>query len=194
SSSMNSFRSRFASAVVLAGAAFCASRVVIAQSAPPRELPLQHAPQPTTADIPPADLMTRLYIFSDDSMQGRRVGTEGHRRSTAYIEREVRRLGLVPAGDSGGYFQNLPVFERTLVAGQTLSAGGDTFKPWVDFLPRDNGPTAPPLSNVPVVFGGLWGDTATMISPAGAAGRFIVIAVPDGSDGKPQWQVNRPLL
>lgn len=167
--------------------------VVSAQNAP-RELPLKHAPQPTSAEITPADLMTRLYIFSDDSMQGRRVGTEGHRRSTAYIEREVRRLGLVPAGDSGGYFQNLPVLERTLAAGQTLSAGGATFKPWVDFLPRDNGPSVRQLSDVPVVFGGVWGDTATMISPAGAAGRFIVIAVPDGPDGKPQWQVNRPLL
>ncbi|HEY7234532.1 MAG TPA: M28 family peptidase [Gemmatimonadaceae bacterium] len=164
-----------------------------AQSAP-RELPLKRAPQPTSAEITPADLMTRLYIFSDDSMQGRSVGTEGHRRSTAYIEREVRRLGLVPAGDSGGYFQNLPVFERKLLAGQTLSTAGATFEPWVDFLPRDNGPTVRPLSDVPVVFGGVWGDTATMISPAGAAGRFIVIAVPDGPDGKPQWQVNRPLL
>ena len=184
------FRSTSIVLIVFGTVAPC---LLSAQNAPP-ELPLKHAPQPTAAEITPADLMTRLYIFSDDSMQGRRVGTEGHRRSTAYIEREVRRLGLVPAGDSGGYFQNLPVFERTLVAGQTLSAGGDTFKPWVDFLPRDNGPTARPLSNAPVVFGGVWGDTATMISPAGAAGRFIVIAVPDGPDGKPQWQVNRPFL
>src|SRR5205823_1065645 len=69
-----------------------------------RELPLKRAPQPTTADITPADLMTRLYIFADDSMMGREVGSEGHLKSTAYIEREVRRLGLVPAGDSGGYF------------------------------------------------------------------------------------------
>jgi len=187
-------RVRFRStSIVLIALGIVAPRLVSAQNAP-AELPLKHAPQPTSAEITPADLMTRLYIFSDDSMQGRRVGTEGHRRSTAYIEREVRRLGLVPAGDSSGYFQNLPVFERTLVAGQTLSAGGDTFKPWVDFLPRDNGPTARPLSNVPVVFGGVWGDTATMNSPPGAAGRFIVIAVPDGPDGKPQWQVNRPLL
>jgi hypothetical protein len=155
------------------------------------ELPLKHDPQPTTAQVTPADLMTRLYIFSDDSMQGRRVGTEGHRRGTAYIEREVRRLGLVPAGDSGGYFQNLPVFERTFAAGQTLNVNSATFKPWADFLPRDNGPTARTLSGAPVVFGGVWGDTATMISPTAAPGKFIVIAVPDGPDGKPRWQVNR---
>ena len=168
-------------------------RLVSAQSGT-HELPLKHDPQPTTANITPADLMTRLYIFADDSMQGRRVGTEGHRRGTAYIEREVRRLGLAPAGDSGGYFQNLPVFERTLAATQTLNVGGTSFRPWIDFLPRDNGPSARPFTAAPVVFGGTWGDTATMIAPETATGKFIVIAVPDGPDGKPRWQVNRVLL
>lgn len=159
-----------------------------------RELPLKHAPQPTVAAITPADLMTRLYIFSDDSMQGRQVGTEGHRRGTAYIEREVRRLGLIPAGDSGGYFQNLPVFERTLATGQKLSVGGSTFEPWVDYLPRDNGPAARDVTGATVVYGGVWGDTSTMIPPALAVGKFIVMIVPDGPDGKPAWQVNRPAL
>lgn len=192
---MNLFCSRLAYAVVTAGAAaFFVAAVAPAQSAPTRELPLKHAPQPTSPDITPADLMTRLYIFSDDSMQGRRVGTEGHQRATAYIEREVRRLGLVPAGDSGGYFQNLPVFERTLANGQTLSSGATTFKPWVDYLPRDNGPHVRSLNDSPVVFGGFWGDTARMISPAAAANRLIVIAVPNTPDGKPQWQVNRAQL
>jgi hypothetical protein len=167
-----------------------APRIASAQ----RELPLKHAPQPTAPAITPADLMTRLYIFSDDSMQGRQVGTEGHRHGTAYIEREVRRLGLVPAGDSGTYFQNLPVFERTLAPGQKLSVGGSTFEPWVDYLPRDNGPAARDVNNTPVVYGGVWGDTATMISPAQAAGKFIVIVVPDAPGGKPAWQVNRPAL
>ena len=33
--------------------------------------PEKHAPQPTSQAITPGDLMTRLYIFADDSMQGR---------------------------------------------------------------------------------------------------------------------------
>ena len=181
---------RFAAALIALGA----PRLLLAQSSPTRDLPLHRTPEPTAAAITPADLMTRLYIFSDDSMQGRRVGTEGHRRGTAYIEREVRRLGLVPAGDSGGYFQNLPVFERTLAGGQSLTVGGNTFKPWIDYLPRDNGPTARDFSGAPVVYGGVWGDTATMISPAQAAGKFIVLTVPNAPDGTPRWQVNRPAL
>jgi hypothetical protein len=73
-------------------------------------LPLKHAPQPTTPAISAADLMTRLYIFADDSMMGREVGTPYNLEGTAYIEGEVRRMGLVPAGDSGTFFQNLPIF------------------------------------------------------------------------------------
>ena len=37
----------------------------------PTTLPLKHAAKPTTPAISAADLMTRLYIFADDSMQGR---------------------------------------------------------------------------------------------------------------------------
>src|SRR4051812_22924403 len=41
-----------------------------------RALPLKPPPPPPPPAITPADLMTRLNIFSDDSMEGRRVGTE----------------------------------------------------------------------------------------------------------------------
>src|SRR4051794_19978105 len=36
--------------------------------------PEKHAPRPTSQAITSEDLMTRLYIFSDDSMQGRQFG------------------------------------------------------------------------------------------------------------------------
>ncbi len=38
---------------------------------PATTLPRTHTPRPTKPAISPADLMTRLYIFADDSMQGR---------------------------------------------------------------------------------------------------------------------------
>ncbi|HZF68187.1 MAG TPA: hypothetical protein VEZ47_09125, partial [Gemmatirosa sp.] len=53
-------------------------------------LPLKHAPRPTTAGITEADLMTRLYIFADDSMLGREAGTEGNLKGAAYIARELQ--------------------------------------------------------------------------------------------------------
>ena len=82
--------------------------------------------------------MTRLYIFADDSMMGREVGTPYHLKATAYIEREVRRLGLVPGGDNGTFFQNIPVFDHPLGAGNTLTVDGKTFSARADYVPRDN--------------------------------------------------------
>src|SRR5689334_10691759 len=58
--------------------------------APATTLPLKHAPQPTTPAITAADLMTRLYIFADDSMQGREAGTIGNVKGTDYIASEVK--------------------------------------------------------------------------------------------------------
>jgi peptidase M28-like protein len=169
----------------------------LAMAQQPTELPLKLAPRPTSAEITAADAMTRLYIFADDSMLGRRVGTEGNLRGTAYIEREVRKLGLTPAGDAGTYFQNLPVFVRLFARGQQLSVGAKTYKPYVDFLPRDNGDFGLAVREVDgaqVVYGGVWGDTATMLKPDGAAGKFVIITVPPDASGKPRWQANRGML
>src|SRR4051812_30961253 len=83
----------------------------VACSARSQELPLKYTGKPTQPAITAADAMTRLYIFSDDSMMGRRAGDIGGLKGTAYIEREVRRLGMVPGGNNGTFFQNVPLFD-----------------------------------------------------------------------------------
>ena len=154
-------------------------------------LPVKHAPQPTTAAITPGDLMTRLYIFADDSMMGREVGTPYHAKATAYIEREVRKLGLVPAGDNGTYFQDLPVFDHTLSPKTSIGTDGKSFAVGTDFIPRDNslfGGKVRSIDNTQVVFGGtltLPVDTSKLVPPAAAEGKFVVVAVANGPNGKP---------
>jgi hypothetical protein len=74
---------------------------------------------PTEPAITAGDLKTRLYIFADDSMRGRGAGTPDNLRGTAYIEREVRRLGLEPAGENGTFFQNVPLAKRESIANGT---------------------------------------------------------------------------
>jgi hypothetical protein len=70
---------------------------------------MQTVPGPgrTGAEITPADLKSRLYLYADDSMMGREAGTIGNYKATAYIAAEVKRLGLEPAGDNGTYFQDI---------------------------------------------------------------------------------------
>ena len=104
--------------------------------------------------------MTRLYLYADDSMMGRMAGTEYNLKATAYIESEVRRLKLQPAGDSGGYFQNVPLVKRGLEANATLSVDGTTLAPWVDFVPRDPGRATRALDGAQVMYAGVWTDSA----------------------------------
>jgi hypothetical protein len=157
---------------------------LVAAQAP---LPLKHAPQPTTAAITAADLMTRLYIFADDSMMGRQAGTEYNLKGTAYIESEVRKLGLKPAGDNGGYFQDVPLVQRTLADNVSLSAEGTTFARPTDFLVFDGG-TSSAIDGVQTIFAGTFPDTAHMISAAQANGKVLILNV---SPGAPQSALMR---
>ena len=61
-----------------------------------RPMPRKYVGPPTVAEITAGDLMTRVYKFADDSMMGSQVGTPYNDMGTAYIESEVRRLGLQP--------------------------------------------------------------------------------------------------
>jgi hypothetical protein len=144
--------------------------------APATTLPLKHAAEPTTAAITARDLMTRLYIFADDSMQGREAGTIGNVKGTDYIAAEARRIGLVPAGDNGTYFQTIPFKTRTIAPTSTLTLGGAPLTYGTDWVVSTT--AALSRDNVPVIFGGTLGDSASMLPVAQAAGKIVVYRVP----------------
>ena len=143
------------------------------------ELPLKLAPRPTSPAISAADLMTRLYIFADDSMMGRQVGTEYNLKGTDYIAREVQRFGLQPAGENGTYFQNIPLYVYTVDSAATsLKAGGKTLAYGVEYLPISRTERRVSLDGVPVVYGGSTVDSTTWISADAAKGKVVVLSVP----------------
>ena len=143
------------------------------------ELPLKHTGKPTTAAISPADLMTRVYVYADDSLMGRQVGTEYNLKATAYIEREVRRLGLVPAGEGGGYYQNIPLFENYVdSAATTLTIGTEALAYAKDFLPIPRTARTIPFDGVQVIYAGTTSDSSTWPTAEVATGKVIVLSVP----------------
>lgn len=172
--------------IVTLGVLVANAKPVMAQTA----LPLKHAAAPTKTAISPADLMTRLYLYADDSMMGRAAGTEYNLKATAYIAAEVRRMGLTPAGDSGGYFQNVPLVKREFDARSSLAVDGATLRPWDDYVPRDPRRPTKAFDGAQAVYAGTLGDSA-MITPDQAAGKFIVIGVRFGPNLPPSTQVNR---
>ena len=137
--------------------------------------PARVKPAPTTPAITVRDLQIRLYQFADDSMHGRQVGRVGNKKGTDYIAAEAKRLGLVPAGDDGTYFQVLPYHLRKFTSHSRLAVDGNPLAWNADWVAIP-GPRAPrPVTGVPVVFGGTAGDTTTQISAADAAGKLVVL-------------------
>ena len=164
--------------VLVATLVACATQMGSTPSVPTTgALPLKLASRPTAVAITPADLMTRLYIFADDSMMGRQVGTEYNLKGTAYIEREVRRLGLEPAG-TDGYYQNLPLYVYSTDSATTMRVAGQTLALGTDYLVFTQREGRIALDGTPVVHGGSTADSAKWISGDAAAGKIVVLTVP----------------
>src|SRR5687768_4146454 len=123
---------------------------------------------PTTAAITQADLQSRVYLFADDSLNGRELASEENFKATEYLAAEARRLGLVPMGENGTYFQAINMVERVLEPVSKLAVGSTSFTPWTDYVARDQGPGGRSLDGVQVIYGGNIGDTASVIDPVAA--------------------------
>ena len=150
-------------------------------------------PAPTAPTITPRDLQIRLYQFADDSMMGRQVGRVGNRKGTDFIAAELKRLGLVPGGVNGTYFQNLPFHLRKFTEHSRVTVDGNPIA-WNTEIVAVPGQRAPrPVTGAEVVFGGTQGDTSLQIPSAAAAGKFVVLLpAPGGRGGQGQAFAVRP--
>ena len=143
--------------------------------------PRTNVAAPTTPRITPADLRTRVFLFADDSMQGRMLGTAGNVKGAQYIASEAKKLGLIPMGDNGTYLQLVNVVDRAYDPATRLAVGTTSFTPWSDYVVRDQGPGARSLDGVQAVYGGTWGDTSSLIDPAAVAGKLVVLTANPGA-------------
>jgi hypothetical protein len=168
----------FAPLTIAVVAAACATAAPVMMNEfgnPPR-----HAPVATTAAINAEDLKTRLYIFADDSMQGRQYGRLGNMKGTAYIAAELKRMGVEPAGDNGTYFQEMPVFQRKFAPTSALGSGTRTLR-WVDDWVATPGAKPREINGTKIIFGGVQGDAANALTAEQANGKFVVMLPPAGN-------------
>jgi hypothetical protein len=171
-------------ALLLAG---CAAAPRVGSPTPsPAELPRTHVAEPTAAAISPADLMSRLYVFADDSMLGREATTVGNVKATDYVAREMARLGLRPGGENGSWFQTVPILIATMDTTRTLTVEGTTLSYGRDFLPFHSvnggrnlpvGTGTRSMDGGRAIYGGQLGS-GSLVSPAQATGKIIVFTVP----------------
>jgi hypothetical protein len=165
-------RIRLATLVVVASLSHLKPREAHGQAS----LPLKYTAKPTQPAITPEDAMSRLYIFADDSMMGRRAGDVGGLKGTAYIEREVRRMGLVPGGDNGTFFQAVPLFNRSLDTNSKLAADTGNLTANTDYVPLHPGGRPRALDGKQVIYAGNMADQASMIAADQAAGKIVAVS------------------
>jgi peptidase M28-like protein len=102
----------------------------------------------SSASNPPVATVERtrslLTALAHDSMEGRRVGSAGEARAARFIAARFREAGVQPAGDSGGFFQRLPIATTTtrtrLANGQERVRTGPAMLPSfadLDTVPRE---------------------------------------------------------
>lgn len=85
-------------------------------------LPLPLA-KSTKAEITAADLAARIKPLSDDALEGRGPGTLTGELAADWIAAEMNRIGLVPGGTDGSWFQTVEMINQTV----DLSASNLTF-------------------------------------------------------------------
>jgi Zn-dependent M28 family amino/carboxypeptidase len=84
----------------------------------------------TAADDPKllaASVHAHMQMLADDAMRGRGSATPDEARAADYIAGELKRYGIAPAGDRGGYIQRaqLPGGSRTTVNVVGMIRGSD---------------------------------------------------------------------
>lgn len=133
----------------------------------------------TRHSISQADLRRRLLIVADDSMLGRSASNSGHDRAVTYIAAQIARMGLLPGGENGTYFQTFGIRYRRLNAASRLTVDDTVLRPVTDFkaFPFGRGDLRS-LTGAQVIFGGIVGDTATQIGAQQAANRLVLLGVP----------------
>lgn len=106
--------------------------------------------------IDPARIKADVRTLSSDRFAGRGPGEEGEAMTVAFLTRTMREIGLEPAGDAGGWTQDVPLVRLDRQPGATMTLGGRTLLPGrdVSLAFRNEGATA--LRDAPVVFAG-WG-------------------------------------
>lgn len=81
--------------------------------------------KPVTAaleQVKPADIKVHIAYLADDRLLGRQAGTPGYQMAVDYVARQLKALGVQPAGEGGTYIQKVRLRRAFLKPGATFVA------------------------------------------------------------------------
>lgn len=83
--------------------------------------------QKTNGVISEASVRGHMEFLAGDAMQGRGSGTEDEWRAAAYMGSQMRRWGIEPLGDAGGFVKQIATGRATVAATPTLTIQNATY-------------------------------------------------------------------
>jgi Zn-dependent M28 family amino/carboxypeptidase len=89
--------------------------------------------------VKPSVLRSHLEFLASDALEGRGTGQRGGMLAAIYIAAQFARLGLEPAGDSGTYYQVIPL-RGDSYSPQLSPSGGPPLELGKDFVAYLTGP------------------------------------------------------
>jgi Zn-dependent M28 family amino/carboxypeptidase len=116
--------------------------------------------EPSSAPNPDAEkIRAHVKFLASDLLEGRGTGQRGGDIAAEYIGTQFELYGLNPAGDSGTYFQNVPMVSVKTLAATTfklLPQSGEpvTLKNLDDFVANNENQTETADFDAPIVFVG----------------------------------------
>ena len=112
------------------------------------------------ARVTEASIRGHMEMLASDAMNGRGSGTRDEWLAAVYIGAQLRRWGLVPLGNDGGFVQTIETPQRAVVGAPVLRLAGTSFVHGVDLQVDIVGP--------PHVTGPLTRFARGVVIPAGA--------------------------
>ncbi len=112
-----------------------------------------------------AAIAAHIQFLADDLLEGRGTGTPGHEIAARYVAAQLQQWGVQPGGDSGTWFQPVPLIESRLVEESARlelrpigTDGADTathvLSYAVDYLLRPSFFTPQDTVSAPLIFAG----------------------------------------
>lgn len=83
--------------------------------AAPTPAPVSRTSAPATAGAAAQRIEADVRALADDKLEGRETGTRGYDLAADYVARRYAETGLRPAGDAGGFFQDVPLLQSVRV-------------------------------------------------------------------------------
>ncbi|MBX0288850.1 M28 family peptidase [Hymenobacter sp. HSC-4F20] len=97
-----------------------------AQTAAPVPKPVAKA----LTKVKPEDIKAHIQYLADDRLLGRKPGTPGYQMAVDYVTSQLKRFGVEPAGEDGGFTQRVRLRRATTKPGATI-----TYQPTGGSLP-----------------------------------------------------------